>query len=180
MKVLILANNDVGLYKFRKELIEELVYPGSYLTGRKAESCELYIALPNGDFVPEFRNIGCQFINTPIDRRGVNPITDLKLLMLYRVIIKKVRPDIVLAYTIKPNIYGGIACAEKGIPYICNITGLGTAVEHKGILRFITLTLYRFALRKVKTVFFQNSENERFFTNIDCVLESIECFLDQE
>ncbi len=164
MKVLILANNDVGLYKFRKELIEELIYPGSYLDGRKGKSYEVYISLPYGGYIPELKTMGCHFINTPVDRRGVNPITDLKLLMRYRAMLKKIKPDIVLGYTIKPNIYGGIACAEKNIPYVCNITGLGTAVENKGLLQFVILNLYRFALRKVQTVFFQNKENEQFFT----------------
>lgn len=164
MRVLILANNDVGLFKFRKELIEELIHPGSYIEGRKAKPCKVYVSLPDGEFVPELKKLGCKYINTPIDRRGVNPIKDLRLLMMYRKILKKVKPDIVFSYTIKPNIYGGMACAEKNIPYVCNITGLGTAVENKGILQTITLTLYRVALRKAKTIFFQNSENEQFFT----------------
>lgn len=164
MRVLILANNDIGLYKFRKELIEELIHPGSYINGRNGKPCRVYISLPYGDFIPELKKIGCHFINTPVDRRGVNPITDFRLLMRYRTILKRVKPDIVFGYTIKPNIYGGIACAEKNIPYVCNITGLGTAVENKGLLQFMILILYRFALRKVQTVFFQNIENGKFFT----------------
>lgn len=164
MRVLILANNDIGLYKFRKELIEELIHPGSYIDGRRGKPCKVYISLPYGDYIPELMRMGCRFINTPVDRRGVNPVADLKLLIKYRTILKKVKPNVVLGYTIKPNIYGGIACAEKNIPYICNITGLGSAVENKGILQCIILNLYRFSLRKVQTVFFQNSENEKFFT----------------
>lgn len=164
MRVLILANNDIGLYKFRKELIEELIHPGSYIDGRKGKPCRVYISLPYGDYIPELKRMGCRFINTPIDRRGVNPVTDFKLFMRYRAILKKIKPDIVFGYTIKPNIYGGIACAEKNIPYVCNITGLGTAVESKGLLQVVILNLYRFALRKVQTVFFQNKENEQFFT----------------
>ena len=165
MRVLILANNDVGLYKFRKELIDELIHPGSFIIGRKAKPCKVYISLPDGEFISELKKLGCKYINTPIDRRGVNPAKDFRLYMLYRKIMKKVKPDIVLAYTIKPNIYGGMACAENNIPYVCNITGLGTAVENKGFLQIITLTLYRLALRKAKTIFFQNSENEQFFTS---------------
>lgn len=164
MRVLILANNDIGLYKFRKELIEELIHPSSYIDGRKGKPCKVYISLPYGDYIPELKRMGCRFINTPVDRRGVNPVTDLKLLMKYRTILKKVKPDVVLGYTIKPNIYGGMACAEKNIPYICNITGLGSAVENNGVLQCIILNLYRFSLRKVQTVFFQNIENEKFFT----------------
>lgn len=163
MRILILANHDVGLYKFRKELIEELIHPGTYIEGRNAEPCTVFASLPCGEFVAELEKIGCKIIETSVDRRGVNPIKDVKLLMTYRKILKKVKPDFVFGYTIKPNVYGGIACAEKNIPYAANITGLGTAVENKGWLQSISLLLYRIALCKVHTVFFQNAENEQFF-----------------
>lgn len=150
-KILILANNDVGLYKFRKELIEELV-----------KDNEVYISLPNGDFISQLKGLGCKFIDTPISRRGTNPITDLKLLNHYRRIIKNFKPDLVLTYTIKPNIYGGLACRINKVPYMANITGLGTAVESGGILQKITLFLYKVSLKKANCVFFQNKENEEF------------------
>ncbi|CEG22028.1 N, N'-diacetylbacillosaminyl-diphospho-undecaprenol alpha-1,3-N-acetylgalactosaminyltransferase [Planococcus massiliensis] len=151
-KILILANNDVGLYKFRKELLIELV-----------EENEVYISLPYGDYIPQLEELGCIFINTSISRRGTNPVTDLKLLMKYRQIIKNVKPDVVLTYTIKPNVYGGVACRLAKIPYIANVTGLGTAVEKEGILQKITLNLYKSALKKASCVFMQNKENEDFF-----------------
>ncbi|HFJ9299290.1 TPA: glycosyltransferase family 4 protein [Bacillus paranthracis] len=151
-RVLILANNDVGLYKFRKELIQELV-----------KKYEVYVSLPDGGFIPQLKEIGCKFIDTSISRRGTNPITDFKLLMNYKRIIKEVKPDVVLTYTIKPNIYGGLACKMSGVPYIANITGLGTAVENGGLLQKITLFLYRSALKKARCVFFQNKENQEFF-----------------
>ncbi|MGG0154036.1 glycosyltransferase family 4 protein [Bacillus mycoides] len=151
-KVLILANNDVGLYKFRKELIQELV-----------KEYKVYISLPDGEFIHQLKELGCEFINTPISRRGTNPITDLKLFINYRKIIKEVKPDVVLTYTIKPNVYGGLACKISGVPYITNITGLGTAVEKEGLLQKITLSLYKLALKDVKCVFFQNKENKDFF-----------------
>lgn len=164
MKILILANNDVGLYKFRKELISELLHPGSFLKDRTAEPCEVFISLPNGGFVPELVDMGCIFIDTPLERHGTNPVAELKLISRYKQIIRQVRPDIVFSYTIKPNIYGGMACKALKIPCIMNITGLGTAVENGGILQKITLILYKLALPGAKKVFFQNSENERFFS----------------
>ncbi|PKJ54370.1 glycosyltransferase family 4 protein [Bacillus sp. SN10] len=151
-KILILANNDVGLYKFRKELIEDLV-----------KKYKVYLSLPYGDFIPALEELGCQFIDTPISRRGTNPITDLNLLLNYRRIIKEVQPDVVLTYTIKPNVYGGMACKMSGVPYIVNITGLGSAVENGGLMQRFTLSLYKSALKKVNCVFFQNKENEEFF-----------------
>lgn len=151
-KVLILANNDVGLYKFRKELIMELV-----------KKYKIFISLPNGEFIKQLSELGCEFIETPISRRGTNPITDLQLFNNYKKIIKEVKPDVVLTYTIKPNIYGGLASKISGVPYITNITGLGTAVENGGLLQRVTLFLYRMALQKASCVFFQNKENQDFF-----------------
>lgn len=164
MRVLILANNDVGLYRFRKELIGELLNPGSFLKDRIAEPCEVFISVPHGDFVQELVDRGCVFIDTPIERHGMNPIAELKLKGRYKRIVRKVRPDIVFSYTIKPNIYGGMVCKALKIPCVMNITGLGTAVENAGIMQKIMLFLYRLALPKVQKIFFQNNENERFFT----------------
>lgn len=152
MKVLILANNSVGLYKFRKELLEAL----------QANKHEVFISLPNGDFIEEMQGIGCRFIETAISRHGTNPLTDLALTKKYYSIIKSIKPDIVFTYTIKPNVYGGIACQLCKVPYVANVTGLGTAVENTGILQKITLALYRSGLRKAKQVFFQNQTNQHF------------------
>lgn len=152
MKILILANNDLGLYNFRKELLEELI---------KLKH-EVYISLPNGKRVKDLEQMACKYIETEIDRRGTNPIKDLQLIMKYNKIIKKIKPDTILTYTIKPNIYGGIACRINKVPYITNITGLGTALENKGILQKILIALYKIALKDVKCCFTQNKENLEF------------------
>ncbi len=152
MKILILANNDVGLYKFRGELLEKLL----------AEKHEVFISLPEGSFVPKMVEMGCVFLDTPIERRGTDPLKDLSLMRNYRRLLKKIRPDIVLTYTIKPNVYGGMACQLEKVPYIANVTGLGSAVENGGILQTITTVLYKMGLRKAKKVFFQNEANLAF------------------
>lgn len=177
MRVLILANNDIGLYKFRKELIEELIHPGSYIDGRKGKPCKVYISLPYGDYIPELKRMGCRFINTPVDRRGVNPVTDLKLLMKYRTILKKVKPDVVLGYTIKPNIYGGIICCFLHVSYAINVTGLGTAFQKSGLLRRVVTALYRISLKNAKTIFFENEENRQVFIKESIVSEEKTCLL---
>lgn len=152
MKIMILANNDAGLYKFRRELLEELV-----------KEHQVAVCLPNGEFVRNIEEMGCEFIDcTVLERRGMNPVKELKLLRFYRKLLKEKKPDIVFTYTIKPNVYGGMACAAQNIPYAANITGLGTAVENAGIIQKITLTLYKLGLRKAQKVFFQNGENKEF------------------
>lgn len=150
-KVMILANSDVGLYKFRRELLEILL-----------QKYEVHISLPYGSFVDEMIRMGCVFHETALERRGTNPGKDLALLHRYRTLLRQERPDVVLTYTIKPNVYGGIASAAQNIPYIANITGLGSAVENKGSMQFVTTSLYKVALRKAAKVFFQNEENRRF------------------
>lgn len=153
MKILVLANFGMGLYNFRKELLEELI----------KQDNKVYISLPDDEYVPKLEKIGCKFIDTHLVRRGTNPLTDFKLLLDYVGIIKRIKPDVVLTYTIKPNVYGGIACAITKTPFITNITGLGTSVENKGLIQKITLMLYKLGLKKASCVFFQNQTNLRFF-----------------
>ena len=148
-RILVLANNDVGLYRFRKDLLAALLGAGH----------EVYISLPDGGFVSELVQLGCRFIDTPIERRGMNPIHDSKLFHQYRAILKEVKPDLVLTYTIKPNIYGGLACRMAHIPYAVNITGLGSAIENGGWLKKFVLALYKPALKGARVVFFENTGN---------------------
>ena len=158
MRILILANYDLGLYKFRKELIEELLNLGH----------EVYISLPDGDLVRPFEKMGCTFIDTPVDRRGINPKTDFGLFQHYRKMMKEVNPDLVITYTIKPNIYGGIAARLEKKHYAVNITGLGTAFENAGLIRTVVVNLYRIALKKAKVVFFENSGDKEELLSFGC------------
>lgn len=151
MRVMIIANSDAGLYNFRRELLLELL-----------RSHEVVVSVPEGNRTSYFREIGCKLIPTCFDRHGTNPVRELQLLSEYKKKLKEVKPDIVFTYTIKPNVYGGMACASLGIPYVVNITGLGTAVENGGIMQKATLILYRLGLRKAQKVFFQNTENQTY------------------
>ena len=153
MKILILANNDVGLYQFRRKLIETMLQQGH----------QVLISLPDGPLVAPLVEKGCTFLDTPIDRRGLDPVKDLRLLSRYLSILKEHRPDLVVTYTIKPNIYGGMACRMKKIPYAINITGLGTAFQKEGLLRAFVVRLYRTALKRAKVVFFENAANRDLF-----------------
>lgn len=151
-KILILANYDVGLYVFRRELLQRFIEKGD----------TVYCALPFGEKISNITELGCECIDVKISRHGTNPIEDFKLFLKFIKIICKTKPDIVLTYTIKPNAYGGMACQVMRVPYIANITGLGAAVQNGGFMQKISLMLYRLGLRKAKMVFFQNSENQKF------------------
>jgi len=154
-KVLILANSDVGLYNFRKELIVRLLVEGFLV----------FLSVPFGPRVPELVALGCSFIETPVDRRGKNLFRDLSQLKHYCKILHSIRPNAVVTYTIKPNLYGGLACRLKKVPYIANITGLGTAFQKSGLLQIMVMLLHRLALKTANRVVFENADNYQFFLN---------------
>lgn len=154
-KILFLVNHDVVIYNFRLEIVERLL----------AEGHQVLVSSPYGERIDDLVEMGCEFHPIELSRHGMNPVQELKLLRAYVRLLKETKPDLVLTFTIKPNIYGGMACAMLGVPYVVNITGLGTAVEGGGIVQKITVMLYRLALSKVQKVFFQNTENLRFFAD---------------
>ncbi|MBQ9311689.1 MAG: glycosyltransferase family 4 protein [Bacteroidales bacterium] len=121
---------------------------------------EVYISKPDEDErVKYFEGMGCRIIKTDFSCRGMNPLADLKLMLTYRKLIKQLKPKVVLTYTIKPNVYGGMACRLNKTPQIVNVTGLGDAIENGGWLQKLTVTLYKVGISKAKCVFFQNRSN---------------------
>lgn len=151
-KILILANSCGGLCDFRDQFLDKLA--GKYTVA---------VSVPDDVKKEELEARNFRVYKTPINRRGINPIEDLKLCLAYGRLMKEVKPDIVITYTIKPNIYGGICAAMRGIPCIATITGLGGAFDKKGPLLWLVIFLYRFGLRKDTCVFFQNEENKGIF-----------------
>lgn len=151
-KILLLANDTTYVYNLRLALIEKLL----------ENNYEVYIAAQIMNFKNELQKIGCMIININSNRHGKNPFNDLKLLKKYKKIINNLKPDVVLSYNIKPNIYGGIACHKKS-KFMPNITGLGTALEYPGLMQKITKILYKIGLKYSEVIFFQNTENIQFF-----------------
>ena len=98
-----------------------------------------------------------------MDAPGLNPMRDLALLRRMHKIFARERPDVVLGYTIKNNLYGALAAKRLGIPFIPNVTGLGTAFLSNGALQRIAEQLYRAAFRSLPVVFFQNEDDAELF-----------------
>ncbi len=159
-KLLVLANHSGGVYNFRGELLKALT-----------EEYDVFVSSPDNGHSAQIEELGCRFIETYVDRRGINPLKDLGLVLRYAKLLRRIKPDIVLTYTIKPNIYGGLLCRLRRIPYVVNITGLGTTFQGTGLLRKTVTRLYRAALRRVKTVLFENGENRRLFVDEGIVSE---------
>ncbi len=154
-KILLLGNSAAGIYNFRKELLQALVDAGY----------QVAVSVPEAEHVENIRELGCACLPTPIERRGTNPVKDLGLLRLYLRMMKREKPDVVLTYTIKPNIYGGLCARILRIPYIANITGLGTTFEKEGLLQSLVVCMYRTALKKASCIFFQNRQNRQLFAD---------------
>ena len=157
--ILILSNSDSGLYDFRKEVLKALMEKGFHVL----------VSVPDTGYVERIKALGCEYIPTAFERRGMNPFKDMKLLLFYRRLIKTHSPAAVLTYTIKPNIYGGLAARLTGTPYLVNVTGLGTTLEHGGVLQKMIVLMYRTALKKASCVFFQNQGNRDFLVQRGCV-----------
>ena len=147
--IALLTNNDDDVYCFRKELIEALITDGF----------QMLISCPDGPKFELMKDIPYIYDNPEIDRRGTNPIKDFGLMMHYRKLFKKYKPVVVLTYTAKPNVYASIAAHQMGIPVINNLTGLGSVVNEKGLMKRFIMWLFKLAYQKSACMMFQNETN---------------------
>ena len=144
-----LVNDETTIYNFRREIVESFVKKGHDVT----------VAYPLGKHTEEIEKLGCKVIDCAVNRHGTNVREDLKLFFRYLKVLKDQKPEVVLTYTVKPNIYGSLACQVKRIPYLNNITGLGTILQKESIMAKLILFLQKLAYRKSTCVFFQNLDN---------------------
>jgi glycosyltransferase involved in cell wall biosynthesis len=151
--ILILANDFSTLYNFRRELIARLIEEGSKIS----------ISIPKDNRNSKLTEMGCEIFENNLDRNSTNPLRELNLVFAYIKLLRRVTPDIVLTFTAKPNIYGGIACQIKKIPYINNVTGLGSNFQTDNLIKRIMIILQRIAYMKSDMVFFQNQSNLDYF-----------------
>ena len=163
-KILILSNHFITLYNFRKELIKNLVEDGN----------EVFISMPKADENSFFIEMGCKIIETNVDRRGINPTKDFKLIVNYIKLMKNIKPDIIFSYTIKPNIYGCIASNITKNRQISNITGTGATFLKNNIVSRIVKMLYKISIKNSYKVFFQNSGDKDFFIENKMIKDNYE------
>ena len=155
-KVLFLANNSTGLYAFRNELLLSL----------KDEGYEVVVSIPDDEHRKDIEKEGIRVIHTELDRRGMNPVKDYKLIKEYKKLLNIEKPDVVLTYTIKPNVYGGYVCGKLGIPFISTITGLGSAFEKGGMVQKLVTFMYKTSMKRCSCLFFQNAQNKALFEGL--------------
>jgi glycosyltransferase involved in cell wall biosynthesis len=163
MKVAITLNTSWNILNFRMSLIKELLHKGF----------EVVAIAPRDAYTDKLIEAGCSFENVTMDSRGANPMKDLALTYELYQIYKRTKPDVILHYTIKPNIYGTLAAARLKIPVINNVSGLGTIFLNDNWISKIALTLYRKSFTYPKKVFFQNQEDLQLFLDKDLITSNV-------
>lgn len=163
MKIAIVLNTSWNVYNFRMGLIRELQGIG--------HTVQVYA--PVDRFSDRLIEAGCEFIPVNMDSRGANPVKDSALIVELAMLYRRYKPDVILHYTIKPNIYGSIAARMVGIPVINNVCGLGTVFLKKNLVSKIATWLYKISFRYPEKVFFQNQSDLDLFLNNKMVREEI-------
>lgn len=157
--IAIVINTSWNIYNFRLGLLNAL----------KEDGYKVVCIAPNDSYSKKLEALGFEYHDIQINNMGTNPIEDLKLIVSLYSLYKKVSPDIILHYTIKPNIYGSIAANMLNIPTISNISGLGTVFLNKKVSSRIAQFLYKVALKVPKRVFFQNRDDQELFIKLGLV-----------
>jgi len=152
-KILIISNMDITIYLFRKEIIKRLV----------DEKYRVIILCPNGEKLEYFSKIGCEIVDLKMNRHSKNLFKEILLLSEINKQVKRINPDLIMTYTIKPNIYGGIVARFRKKKIISTVTGLGTSIQRKGFITYIIKRMYRFGFKKTTKVFFQNQSNLEWY-----------------
>lgn len=152
-RILFIANTWFALYNYRKELLLKLVNEGN----------DVYALITDDENNKKIEDLGVHVIPVEMECRGTNPIKELMVIFHYKKILKRIRPDIILTYTIKACIYGGIVASKIKIPFVATITGLGTAFQKGHLFKWLIINMYKRAFKKAKYVFFQNDANMQLF-----------------
>lgn len=157
--LLISINSSWNIVHFRAGLLGAL---------KEAGYC-IISAAPRDDYTPKLEAMVQQHIDLPMDNAGTSPLADFILLIRYVVLLRRLRPFVMLTYTVKPNIYGALAARLVGVPVIANVSGLGTAfIRDTWVTRVVTL-LYRIAFARTHAVFFQNPDDRDVFIRLKLV-----------
>jgi glycosyltransferase involved in cell wall biosynthesis len=158
MKIILFANTDWYLYKFRINQAKEL----------RALGVEVVLVSPRGEFASKLQEMGFRWLELPLSRLGMNPISESRAIMKLAALYRAERPDLVHHFTIKSVLYGTVAARLAGIKCIINgVTGLGYVFNSAGglakrMLRAFVEAWYRLSLRGTQVIF-DNDEDKDFF-----------------
>jgi glycosyltransferase involved in cell wall biosynthesis len=151
---LISINASWNIVNFRKGLV----------AGLQEAGFDVAALAPPDEFSAELAGLGVPYHSIEMDKQGTSPVRDAMLLARYRRLLGRIRPDVYLGYTIKPNIYGSLAAQSLGIPVINNVAGLGVTFMSGGAINQLVRRMYRAAFARSRHVFFQNPDDRAVFT----------------
>ena len=161
--VLIVLNTSWNIYNFRLNLMKSLEKKGFKV-----------IALsPYDDYSDKLQKEGFEWVDLPLDNDSTNVLKELSQIKSFYKIYKNIKPDIVLHYTIKPNIYGTFIATLLDIPSINNVSGLGTIFLKKKLVYKVAQILYRIVFRFSGKVFFQNKHDFQLFIDSKLIKKDI-------
>ena len=155
LHIVVTVNAAWNIWNFRRNVMADLLADGHRVT----------ILAPHDDHVAHLTGMGCEFAPLQMDRKGFNPLQEIGLAGRFLSAFRRLKPDVILGYTIKNNIFGSLAARVLGIPFIPNVTGLGTAFLSSSAVEFVARTLYRTAFSACRTVFFQNPDDAALFVD---------------
>jgi glycosyltransferase involved in cell wall biosynthesis len=161
--IVLSINASWNVFNFRLGLVKAL----------QAAGYRVVALAPHDRYSERLVEEGMIYEPITMDNKGVSPSRDLALLWRYHRALRRLRPDLFLGYTAKPNIYGSLAAHMLGIPTINNVSGLGTAFIRGGLLGRLVKTLYTVAFRRSRVVFFQNSDDLTQFVSGRIVSPSV-------
>lgn len=153
MHILMTVNAAWNIWNFRRPVVDSLIGDGHRVS----------VLAPPDDSVADLKRIGVAFRPLDMSVKGLNPLADLRLMQRLRRVFRDQRPDVILSYTIKNNIFGAFAAKSLGLPFIPNVTGLGTAFLSGGPLQLVAEGLYRRAFAGLPVIFFQNEDDRDLF-----------------
>lgn len=159
MRIILTGNTSFKIANFRAGLISALLKDGH----------EVIALSPSDEYTRTLQQMGCTTIALRMRRTGTNPFIEAKLMVEIYCKLAKLRPDYVFSYTIKNNIYAGLACRKLKIPFVPNVTGLGAAFNSRNLLNKLVTSLYLAAFKDARVVFFQNSNDRQTFLNLGIV-----------
>jgi len=153
MHLIVTANSAWNIINFRKPIIESFLQQGYKVS----------VIAPSDHAVKKITDMGCDYYPIQMNRSGMNPINELFFFLALKKFFKEIKPDCILSFTIKNNIFGAFAARSLDIPFIPNISGLGTAFMSNNLIKILVKLLYKFAFKSMNTVFFQNPDDADLF-----------------
>jgi len=160
--IAIVINTSWNIFNFRVGLLKAL----------QSQGYKIIAIAPRDEYSSKLEAFGFEYHEIKMNNKGTNPVEDAKLVYDFYKLYKQVAPDVILQYTIKPNIYGSTAAGILRIPVISNISGLGTVFLNDSFSSKIARMLYKIALKIPKKVFYQNTHDRELFIESKLVKEA--------